>query len=332
MSARDEKLRTEILKHLYELFKEDPAGFWTDQAFFDGLEGYDENEIIYNVERMDGQLLENRGALGKRISMIHITPDGIEDLHQKGIPTILDGDTRYELLNILYSADRQQPGQGYIGREDLIEESSADEAEVHKNVWYLKEKHLVETSGGGGGYFYHRLKITRRGSQRFEQYEEHGVGIPRVNGRASLRQASIGPDEPEKAENLFRDLVELSRDEVVIVDRFAREGLYDLLRHVPEGVEIKVLTTDRVTGEDYRQRVTDFENQHSDIEVRYLSDSDWDFHDRYIFVDREDGWAWGHSFHDAGETQHTASELKPVNRDTIIKQFESGWKNASVVI
>lgn len=156
--------------------------------------------------------------------------------------------------------------------------------------------------------------------------------ISRTGTHRSLRQASIGPDEPQKAENLFRDVVELAQEEVIIIDRYARDGLYDLLQHVPEGVDIKVVTSDGVTGGGYQQRVNQFAQQHADIEVRSLPDSDWDFHDRYVIRDWEDGWAWGHSFHDAGDTQHTASELRPINCESIVAQFTNAWQNGSVIV
>jgi len=295
-------------------------------------EEFEEEDVIYNVERMDGELLEKDGALGTEIHMIRIAAGGIEHLYSEGYETILDTETRYEILEILYQEDRKNPGRGYFSREDLIDKCSAGEDEINRNIWYLKETRLVKTMGSATGYFYHRVKITERGSEKYERYEEDGVEIPRVGSKSSLRQASIGPNESGKAENLFRDFVELAGNEIVIIDRFAREGLYDSLKHVPSGVDIKVITTDRVTGGGYQQRVQQFEQQHPNIEVRYLQDSNWDFHDRYVIRDQEDAWAWGHSFHDAGDTQHTASELKPTNRETIIKQFKNAWQNSNVIV
>jgi hypothetical protein len=280
---------------------------------------------------MDGEFVEKKGAAGTRIALINIAAKGIEKLHSEGYSTLLETDTRYEILEILYKEDRKNPGFAYISRSDLASEIGAAEEEIDRDIWYLKEKRLVETRTGGSNSFYSSAGITDRGSKRYEQYDEDDVEIPRVSGRSSLQQASIGPGESGKAENLFRDFVELAQDEVMIIDRYAREGLYDLLQHVPNGVEIKVVTTGRVTGQDYEQRVNQFKQQHSSIEVRELPDSDWEFHDRYIIRDREDGWAWGHSFHDAGDTQHTASELKPVNREQIVSQFETAWKNGTVV-
>ena len=43
-------------------------------------------------------------------------------------------------------------------------------------------------------------------------------------------------------------------------------------------------------------------------------------------------WAWGHSFHDAGDTQHTASELRPINRESIESQFTDAWQNGMVIV
>jgi len=331
LGQQDEKIAREILKELYDQFKDVQYRGLTGDGLYEVLEEYEQDDVAYVAERIDGEYVEVQGALGQRISTIQITAAGIEKLHEDGCETIIDGNTRYDILEELYQLDRENTGVVFAERDELIDEIG-DETLVDQNIWYLKEKRLIETHGGGGGLFYHGARITDRGADRFEAYRNDGVEIPRTGTHRSLRQASIGPNESQQAEHLFRDFVELARDEVIIIDRYAREGLYDLLQHVPNGVEIKVMTTDRVTGGGYQQRVSQFAQQHSDIEVRYLSDSDWDFHDRYIIRDREDGWAWGHSFHDAGDTQHTASELRPINRESIESQFTAAWQNGTVVV
>lgn len=331
MNSQDEKIVREILKVLYNQFEDVPYRGLTGEELYEALEEYERDDVAYVAERTDGEYVEMQGALGKRIGQIQITATGIERLHEDGYATVLDDDTRYDILEQLYQVDRENAGMVFADRDDLVDEVG-DSDIVGQNIWYLKEKRLVETHGGGGGLFYRSASITDRGADRFEAYQRDGVEIPRTGTHRSLRQASVGPDESQKAENLFRDFVEIARDEVIIVDRFAREGLYDLLQHVPEGVEIKVVTTNRVTGDGYQQHVSQFAQQHPEIKVRYLSDNDWDFHDRYIIRDREDGWAWGHSFHDAGDTQHTASELRPVNRESIESQFTAVWRNGTVIV
>lgn len=331
MNSQDEKIVREILKVLYNQFEDVPYRGLTGEELYEALEEYERDDVAYVAERTDGEYVEMQGALGKRIGQIQITATGIERLHEDGYATVVDDDTRYDILEQLYQVDRENAGMVFADRDDLVDEVG-DSDIVGQNIWYLKEKRLVETHGGGGGLFYRGASITDRGADRFEAYQRDGVEIPRTGTHRSLRQASVGPDESQKAENLFRDFVEIARDEVIIVDRFAREGLYDLLQHVPEGVEIKVVTTNRVTGDGYQQHVSQFAQQHPEIKVRYLSDNDWDFHDRYIIRDREDGWAWGHSFHDAGDTQHTASELRPVNRESIESQFTAVWRNGTVIV
>lgn len=333
MPERDDKIRREVLKELYELFEEDPAGRFDGESFLIEVSNeFDRDEVVYNVERMDGDLVDKRGAAGTRVAIISITADGIENLHADGFETILDFEHRYEILRELYEEDRNNPRVGYVSRDDLSDELGIEFEVLDRSIWYLKDKGLIEVSHAGGGYFYRQAKITDRGRNRYEKYSEDGVEIPRSGGSQSLRQASIGPDEAGKAENLFRDFVELAQEEVVVIDRYAREGLYELLDHVPAEVQIRVVTTERVTGGDYAQVVSDFVSDHPDIEVRHLSDSDWGFHDRYLIRDGEDGWNWGHSFHDAGDTQHTASELKPVNLVRTIEQFEETWEEAESVL
>lgn len=325
LNQQDEKIAREILKVLYDQFEDVQYHGVTGEDLYEELDGFDQDQVAYVAERIDEEYAEVRGAIGQRISTIQITPGGIEKLQKDGYETILQSDMRYEILEVLYQIDRENAGLVFAERDELIDELG-DEPIVDQNIWYLKEKRLVEIHGGGGGLFYHGANITDRGTDRFESYRQDGVEIPRAGTHRSLRQASIGPNEPEKAENLFRDIVELTQEELILIDRYAREGLYDLLQHVPRGVNIKVITSDRVTDGDYQNHVNQFSQQHTDIEVRSLSDSSWDFHDRYVIRDEEDGWAWGHSFHDAGDTQHTPSELRPINRESIVSQFTNAWQ------
>jgi DNA-binding MarR family transcriptional regulator len=332
MKEKDEKIRREVLKWLYNGFEENPSAKWNGTALPDDLDQFDETDIEYVVSRMDGELVDTEATTSSPMHTIDLRPQGIEELHQEGFDTLLDDDVRYEILAVLYQASRDEPRKPFVSREDLMDEVGVDEKKVDQNIWYLKEKRLVERQGGLGGGLFSRVKITEYGSEKYEAYQEDGIEIPSSLGLTSIRQASIGPGESGKAKNLLRDFVELADDEVIVIDRYARKPLYDLLGHVPSGVDVQVVTIERVVNNVYEQRVRKFQNNHSDVEVRYLDDSDWDFHDRYVIRDREDGWAWGHSFHDAGDTQHTASELKPVNRDRIIREFQKAWQKGQVIV
>jgi len=332
MQEKDEKIRREVLKWLYNGFEDNPSAKWDGTALPDDLDQFDETDIEYVVNRMDGELVDTEASTSSPMHTIDLHPQGIEELHQQGFDTLLDDDARYEILAVLYQASREDPRRPFVSRDELVDAVGFGEEKVDQNIWYLKEKRLVERQGGLGGGLFRRVKITEHGSEKYESYQEDGIEIPSSLGVTSIRQASIGPGESGKAENLFRDFVELADDEVIVIDRYARKPLYDLLGHVPSGVNIQVVTSERVVNNDYEQRVQKFESNHSEVEVRYLDDSNWDFHDRYVIRDREDGWAWGHSFHDAGDTQHTASELKPVNRDRIIREFQKAWQQGQVIV
>lgn len=333
MLESDDKVRRNILKELYDLFEESPASRFNGREFVEELsEEFDKEEIIYNIDRMDGEHLNNKSSIGEQVSIVNIEAKGIEELYSQGHETILDDELRYDILEILYQKDRSNPGYAAASRGDLIEELDPDEDAIDQNIWYLKERRFIEADGAGGGLFYRRAKITDRGRKRYEQYVEDGVEIPRLSGRQFIRQASIGPDEADKAENLFRDFVEISQNEVIIIDPYARTPLYDLLKHVPSGVEIKVFTSKRVTNQDYESVVSQFKDRHKAIEVKDLSFDNWEFHDRYVIRDCEDAWAWGHSFHDAGDTQHTASELKPINRERVLSLFDKLWGQGEKIV
>jgi hypothetical protein len=332
MKQKDEKIRREILKWLYEGFEEHPGATFDGTELPEDLDQFDNTDIEYVIGRMEDEFVETSATSKSPFYHVELLPKGIEKLHQDGFETILDSDSRYEILEVLYQRSREDPRRPFVKRDSLIEIVSSSEEEVDRNIWYLKEKRLVESRPGMSGNLFRRAKITEYGSEKYESFSEDGIEIPSSLGVTSIRQASIGPGESDKAENLFRDFVELAENEVIVIDRYARKPLYDLLSHVPSGVDVQVVTSDRVVNNDYQQRVQQFEDSHSDVKVRYLDDKDWDFHDRYIIRDRIDGWAWGHSFHDAGDTQHTASELKPVNRDRIISEFQKAWNQGQVIV
>jgi hypothetical protein len=140
----------------------------------------------------------------------------------------------------------------------------------------------------------------------------------------------FGPNEEAQAARLLRDVTEVARAEILIVDPYARAGLISKLRHVPAGVKVRILTSDSMVTEDYAAALQACSGL--DIEVRALPKKDLLYHDRYIVVDESDAWGWGHSFHDAGKTKHTVAQIRPVNRDRVITDFQQKWPTAQVIV
>jgi hypothetical protein len=147
---------------------------------------------------------------------------------------------------------------------------------------------------------------------------------------ADSHEFVFGPNDEAAADRLLRDVTEVARTQIAVVDPYARAAIISKLRHTPKGVKILVLTTDAMAGEDYQVALN--AHPHLEIEIRTLAKAALQFHDRYIIVDESDGWAWGHSFHDAGKTRHTVAQLRPVNRDRIAAEFKSTWAAGRVVV
>lgn len=327
MNTQDEKIRFEILTSLYRKFEQDPLhSELSNDDLSDEHNNFEKDDINYVIDRIDGEHADVQSYMGG-LRDVEITARGIEHLSKQGVETILDNSLRYELLRNAYEADREGRG-AFVDIPEFIDDIGATEKETLCNVEYLKQKRLIELFNG-----YNGIQITDRGREKFESYRDDGVDIPSNSISQSTKQAEIGRGDSQKAENLFRDIVELTSEEVRILDRYAKTGLFEWINaYVPTDVSVKVLTSGRVTGGTYADDISDELNESIDVEVRKLPNSDWDFHDRYIFRDEDMGWSWGHSFHDSGDRQHTASELKPVNRERISKKFDETWERADRVV
>lgn len=326
MKSRDENIRLGILREVYDEFHDNPPRVRVSNDELSEKLDVDADDIDYILGRMDGEYADVQSYLGGK-KVAEITSTGIEFLSKQGHTTLLDSEIRYRILQVLYEIDRERR-HALVDIETLKDETGADEEELLRNIEYLKQKNCVELHGG-----YSTIQITNHGRERHEKYRDDGIGIPSTASSESTLQAEIGRGETQKAENLFRDIVELAHSEIVILDRYAKQGLFDWIdKHIPKGVQVRVLTSGRVTDSSYPQDIKQSLSNPSDVEVRELPNRDWDFHDRYIFRDDQIGWSWGHSFHDSGDRQHTANELKPINRDTILEKFENAWNRANKVI
>lgn len=332
MASNDNKIQREILQQVYEEHSKMIRRRASFNDIDEELDHIERDDLIYHLTRMDdNRLVEIDGSLGQRINGVSLTEEGVEKLDRDGYETILQDDLRYLILESLYKIDREHAGSPgvYVTRDELQDDLDVDEQEFKINIWYLKQKSFVEEMGAGGN-----LQITSQGRNRFDEYKDEGIPIPRTQPLTQWAQYSIAQGDTEKALTVFRDLVELARDEVIVIDPFAQGRLYEeMLEHVPDTVDIKVLCTDREINEDNRDKFSDLaDGRTGDTELRYLEyRGEWPFHDRLLFRDREDGWVWGHTFAHSGTKHHTISEMRPVNVESDLEKFDDAWDEASVI-
>ena len=328
MIGDDQKIQREILKFAYDEWTEAPRRYVTFEQISESLSDVLDDDCRYHLTRLeDNGYLQSRSG---RLRSLQVTPSGIEKLSRDGYDTILDDNHRYGILRELYELNRNKNGRkgGYLGPNELLEDADVDDQVLRQNICYLEQKGLIEFVVG------QRLQaeINARGRNRYEEYRDSNVPIPRIHATARWTQHMIADGDFDKAVNVFHHFVELARDEVIVVDAFAKRGLYEMLEAVPSSVDVKVIGSHREIDDDHKDAYHAFaDSRTGDTRLHYLDYDDWPFHGRYVIRDQEDGYAWDHTFADSGNGQHTISEIRPVNLETILERFKDAWNQGTVV-
>lgn len=125
----------------------------------------------------------------------------------------------------------------------------------------------------------------------------------------------------------IRKIIQLATTEILIVDTYVDETLWQLLTNVPPTTKIRVMTM-KMQG-DFALEGRKFAAQHGNtIEVRQTKA----YHDRFIIVDSRRVWHLGASIKDAGNKAFGMSEfVSPVISGGVKSDVESTWKAATPV-
>lgn len=157
------------------------------------------------------------------------------------------------------------------------------------------------------------------------------MSIPRTHPLQRFTQHTIEQGDRDKAENVFREIVELASEEVIVIDAYAKGRLYEMLEeHVPDVVDVKILMSHKEFDDENVELYEDYaDGKSGDVELRYLDYyDDYPFHTREVIQDRAAGWIWDHTFADAGNRHHTISQLRPVNLENDLDAFDEAWEEA----
>lgn len=125
----------------------------------------------------------------------------------------------------------------------------------------------------------------------------------------------------------LRKIVQLTKQEMLIVDPYVDETLWELLTNVQLGVKLRILTEQM--KKDFRLEGRKFAAQHGNaIEIRTTSK----YHDRFIIEDVQRCWHIGASIKDAGNKAFAFSELvRPEIVKLVIADVEAQWSAAQAV-
>lgn len=288
------------------------------------IEGFDWSDVQYELRRLDGDGFID----GKHLK--RITARGMDLLQDLEGETILDRDIRECILAALYDIDRKDGPHARANTQSIAEALDISTSEAGLGLHYLDGSGLIDVNGVKSDRFW-GVKINARGMAKHEAIEtSRGGWASSTTSPSDGHEFVFGPGEEAEAARLLRDVTEVARSEVIIIDPYARAGIVSKLQHVPKGVVVKVLTGDNMANEPYAAEL----QAHPDLamELKVWPKAGHEFHDRYIIVDSKDAWAWGHSFHDAGKTKHTVAQLRPVNRDRILTEFQKKWPKGLVIV
>jgi hypothetical protein len=125
----------------------------------------------------------------------------------------------------------------------------------------------------------------------------------------------------------LRKIVQLAKQDMLIVDPYVDETLWELLTNVQPTVKLRILTEQM--KKDFRLESRKFSAQHGNaIEVRTTSK----YHDRFIVEDGQRCWHIGASIKDAGNKACAFSELvRPELVKFVIADVESQWSAAQSI-
>jgi len=122
----------------------------------------------------------------------------------------------------------------------------------------------------------------------------------------------------------LRKIVQLAQSDLLIVDSYVDETLWELLSNMQSSVKLRVLT--QQMKRDFRLEARKFSAQHGNaIEIRTTSK----YHDRFIVEDNQRCWHIGASIKDAGNKAFAFSELlRPELVKFVIADVENEWSAA----
>ncbi len=125
----------------------------------------------------------------------------------------------------------------------------------------------------------------------------------------------------------LRKIVQLAQSDMLIVDSYVDDTLWELLSNMQRSARLRVLT--QQMKKDFRLEARKFSAQHGNaIEVRTTSK----YHDRFIIEDNRRCWHIGASIKDAGNKAFAFSELlRPELVKLVIADVENEWSAAASV-
>jgi hypothetical protein len=174
--------------------------------------------------------------------------------------------------------------------------------------------------------------------RRFKHYDERRTFIrgefqPVISHLESNTAASANPQKFFAAGSHhdafveIRNILKNSTRELWVVDTWVDETIWTLLKNLPSGVSIRILTSN-VKGDFALERKKFCKQYGITVEVR----TEKSYHDRFILVDNQRCWHLGASIKDAGAKAFLISEIQSSGLvSAVVQDIQRTWQTATVL-
>lgn len=139
-------------------------------------------------------------------------------------------------------------------------------------------------------------------------------------------QILIRAGETFIANRVFREIISKVRRELCIIDPYIGATLFDIIEDKAASISIKIITSKKA-HKNVSITYKAYKNQYSNTEMRIMDSAK--LHDRFILLDRTDGYHIGSSIKDLGRKD---TQLNPLtNPIEQINLFEQRWKESAPI-
>ena len=146
---------------------------------------------------------------------------------------------------------------------------------------------------------------------------------------ADVKEIFFPKDSQHDAYVQIRQIIQEATTSITVIDPYIDSSIFTVFKTVsPQSFNFRLLTF-RLPNDfvhESQKFLSQFDN--CKIEIRKTKE----FHDRFIVLDAANCWHIGCSIKDAGNKAFMISKIEDnANRDALVTQMESTWKNANVV-
>jgi len=167
---------------------------------------------------------------------------------------------------------------------------------------------------------------------RLDELEEKLSQLIAIQETVIPEEIVVSPSKPFTASIHLREILKRSQSYVKLVDPYVDDSTLDFLLNVPEGISIKLLTS-QTGGKEKERRLrracNKFKIERSQFEIRKCKPGL--IHDRFILTQTQ-GWNVGSSLKDFGKKMSTITGISNQTKNEIERFFDTIWSKSTDLI